>query len=117
VDDASILDGCTFKLDSLDCYFPYSESLQQFLNSQPSLTNLTMWSGHGPLPPFNERCLPNLTRIKAVHSWLGILIPRRAVTDIVVLYEFCPQTGNSTACAPFFVIPQYIPLISEPIQW
>ena len=31
--DVSILDGCTFKLDSFTCSFPYSESLQQFLNS------------------------------------------------------------------------------------
>ena len=91
-DDASILDGCTFKLDSLDCYFPYSESLQQFLNSQPSLNNLTMWSGHRPLPPFDEMCLPNLTRIKAVHSWLGILIPGRPVTDVVVLTPWHEKT-------------------------
>src|ERR1700733_3193441 len=29
----SILDGCTFKLDSFDTTFPYSESLQKFLHN------------------------------------------------------------------------------------
>jgi hypothetical protein len=42
IGDESILDGCTFKLDSFTCSFPYSESLRNFLNSQPSLTKLTI---------------------------------------------------------------------------
>src|ERR1700733_7416951 len=37
IDDISILEGCTFKLESFSCEFPYSESLQQFLISQPSI--------------------------------------------------------------------------------
>src|SRR5277367_1763415 len=36
IGDVSILDGCTFKLESFSCDFPHSESLQRFLNSQPS---------------------------------------------------------------------------------
>jgi hypothetical protein len=36
ISDASILDGCTFKLDSSTCH-----SLRTFLNSQPSLTDIT----------------------------------------------------------------------------
>jgi len=83
--DASILDGCTFKLDSFSCIFPYSESLQRFLNSQPSLTDITLYTSHIPSSPFDERCLPNLTRVRAVPSWLGILIPGRPVTDVFML--------------------------------
>jgi hypothetical protein len=49
-----ILDGCTFKLDSFETIFPNSESLQKFLNSQPSLTSLTIWADYEPLPPFDE---------------------------------------------------------------
>jgi F-box domain len=82
---AFILDGCTFKLDSFETNFRYSESLQRFLNSQPSLTNLTLSACYEPSSPFDERCLPNLTRVMAAPSWLGILIPGRPVTDVVVL--------------------------------
>src|SRR6202035_1469177 len=32
--NTSILDGCTFKLDSFESTFPYSESLRTFLNGQ-----------------------------------------------------------------------------------
>ena len=32
-DPSSILDGCTFKLDSFSSTFPYDESLRNFLNS------------------------------------------------------------------------------------
>jgi hypothetical protein len=84
-DDAFILDGCTFKLNSLSCSFPYSESLQKFLNSQQSLTKLTIWSDYKPLTPFDEGCLPNLTHIRAMPSWLSILIPGRPVREVFVL--------------------------------
>src|ERR1700721_2241516 len=50
--DASILDGCTFKLDSFTCSLPYSESLQKFLNSQPSLTNLCIFGDCDTFLPF-----------------------------------------------------------------
>jgi hypothetical protein len=84
ISDESILDGCTFKLDSFSTYFPNSESLQNFLNSQPSLTNLTIWRDYEPLPPLDVRCLPNLTRVRARPSWLGILIPGRPVREVGV---------------------------------
>ena len=80
----SILDGCTFKLDSFNIAFLYSESIQKFLNSQPSLTNLTIWGDYEPLAPFDESCLPNLTRVMAEHSWLGMLIPGRPVREVTV---------------------------------
>src|ERR1700730_16661403 len=48
-DDPSILDGCTFKLDSFTCTFSYSESLRNFLNSQPSPKNVTLYEDYKPL--------------------------------------------------------------------
>ena len=83
--DASILDGCTFKLDSFDTTFPNSESLQKFLNSQPSLTDIAIWRDYEPLPPFDERYLPNLTRVTATPSLLRLLIPGRPVRQVIVL--------------------------------
>ena len=88
--DASILDGCNFKLDSLTCDFPHSESLQRFLNSQSSLTNITLYGDYGPSPPFDERCLPNLTRVYALPSWLRILIPGRPVREVQMISQFDP---------------------------
>jgi hypothetical protein len=96
--DVSILDGCTFKLDSFTCYLPYSESLQKFLNSQPSLTGLTIGADRGPSPTFDERFLPNLTRVKVSPSWLGILIPGRPVTKVIVL---SPSNTDSTDLSVF----------------
>jgi hypothetical protein len=93
ITDESILNGCTFKLDSFDTNFPNSESLQQFLNNQPSLTKLTIWWDYEPFPPFDERCLPILTCVKAKPSWLRILIPGRPVREVIVI---SPGRINST---------------------
>jgi F-box-like len=84
VDDVSILDGCTFKLDSFGCDIFNSESLQKFLKSQPSITDLTLYSHYDPFPPFDQRCLPNLTIVNADHSWLGVLIPGRPVREVMM---------------------------------
>jgi hypothetical protein len=82
--DASILDGCTFKLDSFSCTLPYSESLQQLLNSQPSPTDIIFYEDCDPFLPFDERCLPNFTRVSAHHFWLGVLIPGRPVREVMM---------------------------------
>jgi hypothetical protein len=84
-DETSVLDGCTFKLDSFETTLSNSESLQKFLKSQTSLTSLTIWADYDPLPPFDEKCLPNLTRVTAVPGWLSILIPGRPVREIIML--------------------------------
>jgi hypothetical protein len=86
-DGASILDGCTFKLDSFFCPFPYSESLQNFLNSQSSITHISFYNSCEPMLPFDERCLPNLTHVYAPPSWLGKLIPGRPVRVVSVYPE------------------------------
>jgi hypothetical protein len=104
--DESILDGCTFKLDSFETTFPYSESLQKFLDSQPSLTDIAIWRDHEPLPPFDEKCLPNLTRVKAVPSLLRLLIPGRPVRQVIVL---SPSSLDSTDLS-------YFTLSTTPIQ-
>jgi hypothetical protein len=83
--DTSILDGCTFKLDSFTCTFPYSESLQRFLYSQPSLTNVILYADYEPLFRFDETFLPNLTQVAAYPSSLCILIPGRPVRSVTVL--------------------------------
>src|SRR6202035_2943425 len=88
IGDESILDGCTFKLDSFTCSFPYSESLQKFLNGQPSLATITLYKDYEPFPPFDERCLPHLIRVIVVPSWLGMLIPGRPVREVIVLKHF-----------------------------
>jgi F-box domain len=93
-DDASILDGCTFKLYSFTCSFPCSESLQNFLNSQPSLTDITFFGDYEPLPPFGENCLPNLTRVSAVPYVLGVLIPGRPVREVSVLSSLYIDTTD-----------------------
>jgi hypothetical protein len=87
ISDVSVLDGCTFKLDSLTCNFLHSESLQRFLNSQPSLTHVTFYKGYEPLIPF-DGCLPNLTRVEAMPSWLRILIPGRPVREVILIGYF-----------------------------
>jgi F-box domain len=91
--DVSILDGCTFKLDSFKATFPYSEPLQKFLNSQTSLTDIAIWRDYEPLPPFDERCLPNLTCVKGRLSVLRMLIPGRPVREVI---EFTPSSIDST---------------------
>src|ERR1700721_2026157 len=84
IGDPSILDGCTFKLDSFACDFPYSESLQNFLNCQPSLTEFTIYLSAGHPPPFEETFLPNLTQVTAKPSWVHMLIPGRPVREVRV---------------------------------
>jgi hypothetical protein len=86
IGDISILDGCTFKLDSFACDFPHSESFQRFLNSQQSITHATFYEDYKPEPPFDERCLPNLTRVMAPPSWLVILIPGRPVREVMMRF-------------------------------
>jgi F-box domain len=84
VRDESILDGCTFKLDLFETAFPYSKSLQKFLNSQSSLTKFGIYNSAGHPPPFEETFLPNLTRVMAKPSWVRRLIPGRPVREVIV---------------------------------
>ena len=89
-DDTSILDGCTFKLDSFETTYPYSESFHKFLNSQPSLTKFTSHYGAEYPPPFEETFLPNLTRVRAESCLVRRLVPGRPVRE-VILYDPCDE--------------------------
>ena len=81
--DATVLDGCTFQLDSFGCPLDYCEPLRKFLASQPSLTYVQFLSGLDVSIPFEQTLLPNLTRVKtAYHECLPILIPGRPVRSI-----------------------------------
>jgi hypothetical protein len=81
---SSILDGCTFKLDSFSCLFNDSESLRNFLYSQPGLTriNLAGLVGFDDSHVFDATFLPNLTRISAASHWLPYLIRGRPVSEV-----------------------------------
>ena len=88
-DPSSILDGCTFKLDSFACNFPYDESLRKFLNSQPGLTNLRLHSRlKDSSAAFDDTCLPNLTQVTAYLSWLRSLVPGRPVKKVMELEPY-----------------------------
>src|ERR1700728_4634799 len=83
--DESILDGCTFKLESFSCAFPYSESLRSFFICQPNLTDVKFSddSDNSSLSyPLEETCLPNLTRVMADPYLLRMLIPGRPVREV-----------------------------------
>jgi hypothetical protein len=76
------------KLDSFGSAFPCSESLRNFLNSQPSLTKVILTKAFklsSESSPFEETYLPNLTQVVAVPSWLPILIPGRPVGEVTIL--------------------------------
>jgi hypothetical protein len=96
INDISILDGRTFKLDSFTCDCPHTELLQRFLYSQPSITHITLYKKCQPFPPFDERCLPNLTRVMAKPSWLSRLIPGRPVRSVTVLHSRHADNNDSS---------------------
>jgi hypothetical protein len=81
----TLLEGCTFKLDSLSVSLPFCEPLRKFLNSQPSLTFVSFAYPLESESPFEETLLPNLTRVAAESSWLSQLIPGRPVSEVTWL--------------------------------
>jgi hypothetical protein len=81
----TLLEGCTFKLASLSIGLPFDEPLRKFLNSQPSLTHVSFTYNIGCWFPFEETCLPNLTRVTAGSPWLSQLIPGRPVSEVTLL--------------------------------
>jgi F-box domain len=80
--DFSILDGCAFKLVSFQCCVLEFQPLHRFLDSQPSLTYITLADLSHCIPNFSATCLPNLTRVTSDFSWLPQLIPNRPVSDV-----------------------------------
>jgi F-box domain len=91
--DATILDGCTFQLDTFRCPFYYDETLRKFLASQPGLTYVNFRSGLDVSIPFEQTLLPNLTRVEAGPEWLPRLIPGRPVRSIIT-YTYEPVDAD-----------------------
>ena len=83
----SILDGCTFKLDSFFTDFPCDEYLRKFLNNQPTLTHVELHH-HTTVDvqaEFEATCLPSVTRVTAELPLLQRLLPGRPLNDVSVV--------------------------------
>ena len=89
----SILDAYTFKLDSFfielnpdgdepPLHPDGFEPLIKFLNSQPSIKRLELWSYEVDNIKVEATCLPNLTWVCAPLPWLRYLIPNRPVSEV-----------------------------------
>jgi hypothetical protein len=83
-ENSDILDGCTFKLETLSSGFALDESFRKFLNSQPSLTSVD-FIRQIDLSGLEATCLPNLTKVTAWFSSLTYLIPGRPVSEVISL--------------------------------
>jgi hypothetical protein len=88
-----ILEGCTFKLVSLSCDFRDDERFRKFLNSQPGLTDIALFSVPDDSCPFDKSSLPNLTRISTFPSWLRHLIPGRPVREVTVHTDLSDESA------------------------
>jgi len=80
----NVFEGCTFQLESFTCSIYYNEYLRTFLSSQSGLKSVT-FNMEFDSKAFDTRCLPNLTQVTAMFSWLPHLIPGRPVTEVVAL--------------------------------
>jgi hypothetical protein len=81
----------SFKLESFSFYLSYDTDLQNFLNSQPSLTTVD-FKFHGPRGfqnsprlEFERKCLPNLTRVTAYCNDVEEIIRGRPVSEITCI--------------------------------
>jgi hypothetical protein len=94
----SILDVYTFKLDSFSFMldpdgdeFPVHpdgfKPLIKFLNSQPSLKRLELWTYEVDNIKVEATCLPNLTSVLAPFPWLRYLIPNRPVSEVNIIEQ------------------------------
>jgi hypothetical protein len=84
-EDSDILDGCTFKLETLSSDFALDESFRKFLNSQPSLTGVDLLRPYDDFSNLEVTCLPNLTQVTAWFASLTYLIPGRPVSEVISL--------------------------------
>jgi hypothetical protein len=97
LESPTLLEGCTFKLESLDIGFPLKKPLRKFLNSQPSLTCFSFASLVRCKIPFEETCLPNLTRVAAESSYLSQLIPGRPVSEVTLIDTYSGNWSHFTS--------------------
>jgi hypothetical protein len=88
-DFTRLLNGRTFsfKLESLT-FYSYDIRLQNFLNSQPSLTTVDIgFRKYSPRLEFETKCLPNLTRVTADFIDAEEIIRGRPVSEITCVGE------------------------------
>src|SRR5277367_5193000 len=52
--DSYVLEGCTFKLVSLDCECDDDEGFRKFINSQPDITDIGLYSAPDDSCPLDE---------------------------------------------------------------
>src|SRR3984885_6903821 len=100
----TLLEGCTFKLDSLTVSLPFDEPLRTFLNSQPSLTCLSFISPSG-LFPFEEVCLPNITRATWCLRFGTLLAPLASIFPSLthlILSVHISRSKNNMVCKSFY---------------
>jgi len=82
---SNLMDGCTFKLESLSCFYDIDESLHKFLCSQPGLTTLRFFAIDMKIPELETTCLPNLTHLTAWFPHIPNFIRGRPVNDLTVM--------------------------------
>ena len=82
---SNLMDGCTFKLESLSCICVFDESLHKFLRSQPGLTTLRTLAIGKKVPELETTCLPNLTHVTAWYPHIPNLIRGRPVSNVNVM--------------------------------
>jgi hypothetical protein len=80
----SILDGCTFKLDSFSSDGVFTKEFHRFLCNQPSLTDLQIVNSRGSDVAWGP-CLPNLTRVAAHFFQLQHFISNRPVNEVIAI--------------------------------
>ena len=91
-DDGSVsnlMDGCTFKLESLSCFYDFDESFHKFLCSQPSLTTLKAFAMDMKIPELETTCLPNLAHVTAWFPLIPSLVRGRPMSDVTVIWGSC----------------------------
>jgi len=108
--DVDTLDGCTFKLDTLDCYCLHNGSLRKFLSSQPSLRDVKfpIDADSTELSSLEATCLPNLTRINATFDQLPYLIPGRPLNEVI--------SSDGCTCKKHSIDLSFFALSTTPIQ-
>jgi hypothetical protein len=97
----SILDGCTFKLDSFSSDGYFTKAFHRFLCNQPSLTDLQIGKFKDSGVAELGSCLPNLTRVATHYSWLPHIIPNRLVNEVI---SHGPMSRNESVDLSFFTL-------------
>jgi hypothetical protein len=97
----SILEECTFKLDSFSSDGLYTKEFHRFLRNQPSLTDVRIGRFSDNHVPELGQCLPNLTRVSTRFSWLPHIVPNRPVNQVI---SYGSMSHNKSIDLRFFTL-------------